>query len=156
MKLRIIQAYQQAPWRVQIIWIGRLLIFLVAAAIITGLYLSISAQTAEDNVAIQTGDRRISELRLEIADLQNQLAVLLSSAEMEKRAIELNFTIYDNSNTLYIVVPGYSSSQTIMIAPPPAPDRISSPIIKPSYNQSLWEWFLQSALVKNENEGDFQ
>jgi hypothetical protein len=33
-----------------------------------------------------------------------------------------------------------------MIAPPPSSIALSSPIIKQSYRQSLWEWFFEGVL----------
>ena len=53
MKNRLLQAYKQAPWRIQIQWIGLFLLGLVLVASIIGLYLSISAQAAASGRSIQ-------------------------------------------------------------------------------------------------------
>jgi len=57
MKNRLLQAYKQAPWRVQLQWIGLFLLGLVLVAGITGLYLNISAQAATAGRKIQSLSR---------------------------------------------------------------------------------------------------
>ena len=53
---RVIQAYRKTPWRAQIQWIGYILLVLVSMALIAGLYLAITAETATAGVFIQNLD----------------------------------------------------------------------------------------------------
>src|SRR5512137_265742 len=94
-------AYSQAPWRKQTYLIGVILLFLVCAAIIAGIYLNVSARAAAVGRQIQemqvrvygyhylTGDSGegylpIEELEQDIANLNSQLAYLTSYEIMKE------------------------------------------------------------------------
>lgn len=140
------QAYQQAPWRLQIQRIGGFLVALVAVVIIAGVYLFISAQTATAGLEIQQLERQRESLNRAIADHRATLAEQISAGVMTKRASDLGFVRPDMSTAIYMVIPGYQGRQPAMIAPPPSSDNLPSPIIKQSYRQSLWEWFFEGVL----------
>lgn len=140
------QAYQQAPWRLQIQRIGGFLVGLVAVVIIAGVYLFISAQTATAGLEIQQLERQRESLNRTIADHRASLAELTSAGVMTSRASDLGFVRPDMSTAIYMVIPGYQGRQPAMIAPPPSSGNLPSPIIKQSYRQSLWEWFFEGVL----------
>jgi len=62
MKNRLLHAYKQAPWRIQLQWIGIFLLGLVLMASITGVYLNISAQAATAGRMIQFIENDIDEI----------------------------------------------------------------------------------------------
>ena len=104
---QIIHAYKQAPWRVQRQWVGAFLLFVIGAAMIAALYLDVTARAA-------VAGREIQEMRFEIiaiqrsnADLETKLAKLTSTAEMERRALQLGYRPVKPGELDYVPVPGY-------------------------------------------------
>jgi hypothetical protein len=103
----ITQAYSQAPWRKQVQWIGSFLLVLVFVCLIAASYLNVTARAATAGREIQDmqvgqvetastkPDQKdyhsIEELKRRGADLQAQLAYLLSEDTMQKRAKGLGF-----------------------------------------------------------------
>ncbi len=150
---RFIQAYRQAPWRTQLQWSGLFLLGLVAAVCVAVVYLNISAQAATAGLEIQTLEAAKETSQRKIADARNKLALLTSQDVMEKRAEDLGFVDTDATTSTYLVVKGYPGRQPIVLAPPPSPDMIKRPVIKPGYTQSLWEWLFQGILSFNDTTG---
>ena len=141
---QIIHAYKQAPWRIQRQWIGAFLLALIGAAMIAALYLDVTARAA-------VAGREIQELRFEIAtiqranaDLETQLGNLASTAEMQRRALELGYRPVKPGELDYVPVPGFVVPEpAILLA---ADDEIPRVQTLPSeYTQSLLEWFGERA-----------
>ena len=143
LNIPIIQAYRQAPWRTQLQWIVYFLLLLVAAAAVAGIYLSISAASAQAGRDIQSMQMDSGDIQNQIADLNTQLATLTSAAQMQKRAKDMGFVPVDPSSETFLMIPGYSGRQPAVLAPPPSPAQGNATLIKPSYTQSLWEWIFQ-------------
>jgi hypothetical protein len=134
---KITQAYSQAPWRKQLQWIEAFLLVLVFVWLIAGLYLDVTARAATIGREIQemqvgqieTANKApdqsnlvsIEDLRQRNADLQAQLAYLLSEDTMKERAKGLGFESVEPGTSLYVEVPGYVPPQTATLAPPPGP-----------------------------------
>lgn len=137
---RIIQAYKQAPWRVQLQWIGALLLVLVVGMLIAGVYLYLSAEATAAGTQIRNLELEREDLQIRIADLSTKLALIRSAAFMQSRAEALGFKDAKQSDIVYILVPGYSGRQMVFLAPPPGNDPDNASIIKPAYKESLWEW----------------
>lgn len=141
---QIIHAYKQAPWRIQRQWIGAFLLALIGAAMIAALYLDVTARAA-------VAGREIQELRFEIAtiqranaDLETQLGNLTSTAEMQRRALELGYRPVKPGELDYVPVPGF-------VVPEPAILLAAEDALLPvqpipfEYTQSLLEWFGERA-----------
>jgi cell division protein FtsL len=135
-----IQAYRQAPWRIQIQRIGSILLLMVIAALVAGVYLSISAQSSAIGVEIQVLENDREDLQREIASLKNQIGVLTSAVEMEKRAKEMGFEKATSYNMEYLLVPGYPGRQTAMLAPFSGTEAASRQVSNPGFTTSLWDW----------------
>lgn len=137
--------------------IGVILLFLVCAAIVAGIYLNVTARAAAVGRQIQemqvrvygyhylTGDTGenyvpIEELEQKIADLNSQLAYLTSYAIMQERSKDLNLTPTDADHTDYMEVPGYVDRQTTSLAPPPVPVVVTAASIAPEFKESLFDW----------------
>lgn len=58
------QAFQQAPWRIQLQIIGKILVGVVLAALVAGVYLNVSARTAA--AAIETETLGIKEIQCSV------------------------------------------------------------------------------------------
>jgi hypothetical protein len=153
---RIIQAYRQAPWRVQLQWIGLFSLGLVLVASVAAVYLSISTRTAVFGREIQQIDSDIEEMERNIANFNNQLAMLTSSAQMQKRAADLGFVSVEPGIALFLEIPGYTGREPAIIAPPPSPSITQGPLIVPDYTQSLWDWLFRSFLLAKNNLGQVQ
>lgn len=150
-------AYEQAPWRKQMYMIGVILLILVSAAIVAGIYLNVTARAAAVGRQIQEMQVRVygyhyltsdagesivplEELEQRIANLNSQLAILTSYQVMQDRVKDLNLEPIDSEHIQYIVVPGYVDRQTSSLAPPPEPMVVNASAIDPQFKESLFEW----------------
>jgi hypothetical protein len=159
---QLTNAYEQAPWRKQMYMIGVILLILVSAAIIAGIYLNVTARAAAVGRQIQemqvrvygyhylTGDTGgdsvpIEELEQKIANLTSQLAMLTSYQVMQERVKSLNLDPIDADHVEYMEVPGYIDRQTSTLAPPPEPVVVNASAIDPQFKESLFEWVMDQA-----------
>ncbi len=159
---RLTHAYSQAPWRKQTYLIGVILLFLVCAAIIAGIYLNVTARAAAVGRQIQemrvrvygyhylTGDAGenympIEELEQNIANLSSELAYLTSYEVMKGRLNKLDLIPIDAFSVTYIEVPGYVERQTTSLAPPPQPVVVNASGIDPAFKESLFDWVVDQA-----------
>lgn len=143
MNKRILQAYRQAPWRVQLQWIGLFLLGLILAASIAGVYLSISGQAAAAGRNIQFIESDMAEINNEISELTADLAEARSTAKMLARAEALGYAMMDPDQAIYLSIPGFDPAADLVLAPPrinPINDR---PVLRASYKSSLWDWFVK-------------
>jgi hypothetical protein len=145
---RLKQAYQQAPWRIQLQSIGFYLLPVIAIALITVIYLNISAQAATAGLHVR--DMRIEEetVQRSVANQRTRLAWLTSYTTMHQRAQSLGYTLIDPKNTTFLVVPGYTGRGLVLMAPPPG-EGISRALSDPRYQESLWEWFSYTFMITN-------
>jgi hypothetical protein len=154
---QLTHAYSQAPWRRQVYMIGVILLFLVCAAIIAGIYLNVTARAAAIGRQIQemqvrvygyhylTGDAGanyvpIEELEQNIANLTSQLAFATSYQVMQERVKDLNLDPISADHIEYMEVPGYVDRQTSILAPPPEPMVVNASTIDPQFKESLFDW----------------
>ena len=132
------QAYKEAPWRTQRKWIALFLIVTVAVGIVAGIYLNVTANGALVGREIQALEADITLAQNTNADLETQLATLLSTERMKDRAVELGFESPDIESIEYLVVAGYAPPQPIVISTN-KPEQIS-PAVDPRFSQSLFDW----------------
>jgi hypothetical protein len=137
---RLKQAYKQAPWRIQLQSIGFYLLPVVAIALITVIYLNISAQAATAGLHIR--DMRIEEesIQRSVANQRTRLAWLTSYTIMHQRAQSFGYALINPKNSTFLVVPGYTGRGIILMAPPPG-EGISTTLADPRYQESLLDWF---------------
>jgi hypothetical protein len=131
-------AYRQAPWRVQRQWAGAFLLGVLALAMISALYLDVTAQAAILGREIQYLRADTTEIEHANADLQTRLATLSSAESMEQRALALGFRPAKAGEMHYLVVPGYSRPTGVSLAS--TNPIVSVPSTPPEYTQSLLEW----------------
>ena len=155
-KNKIFQAYQQAPWRIQIQWIGLFLLALLLVASVAGIYLSISSNASTAGRQVQELQYQINSEQRTIADKSAKLAFLTSAAQMNQRATAMGFQPIDPTTETYLAVPGYVPRSAAVLAPQPGPTIIQPPLIKPSYTQSLLEWFIEKISSTTQNQGQVQ
>ena len=164
---QITQAYSQTPWRKQLQVIVAFLLVVVSVALVAGIYLSATSQAAtlgrqiqdmqirmegsqrldlaaEDDVYIDEVDLievvPIEEMRIQIADLQGQLAFNLSATVMREKAESMGFVPSNPEEMIYFKVPGYQGKQLARLAPSPAPVAVNTTVLAPAYRESLIDW----------------
>jgi len=131
------QAYLQTPWRKQIQVIGVFLLCLLIPTLITSIYLNVTVRAAASGREILLMQDEIETLDLENADLETQLGVITSAAEMEKKAEDLGFQRIEQGEAFFLVVPGYTPRQSVTLAPPPNPIKTITITMPPDFSQSL-------------------
>jgi hypothetical protein len=156
MKNRLIQAYRQAPWRIEKQWIGIFALGVVLVASVAWIDLNVSAQAANTGIDILNDEDTILSLDRQIASENSQLAYLTSNAQMQKRAEALGFVPYTPADADYMTIPGYIPRQTAEFAPPPGQEMIQAPLIRPDYTSSLWDLFLRSVLNQGTKQAQVQ
>ena len=144
MKNRLLQAYEQAPWRVQMQWIGLFLLALVILAALAGLYLNINSKAATAGRSIQFLESNIEAINNNIAELTTDLAEAKSIERMKTRARELGFTLINPQSAVYLQVPGYVPEDEMVLAPPRVNIINETPIIQSAYKDSLWDWLAKN------------
>ncbi len=140
MPQKITQAYHQAPWRIQVQRLGTFLVIILVFTLVTGMYLSISAQAATIGLNIQDGEYNREILMREVATLKTQLGDLTSISNMEQRAKDAGYKPVDPEKGMYVLVKGYTGRPPVILAPPPGPDTLQTAGLKPEYTQSLWDF----------------
>ena len=137
---QIIHAYKQAPWRVQRQYVGAFLLAVIGISMIAALYLQVTAGAARAGREIQEMRFEITTIQRANADLETQLANLTSTAEMERRALEMGFRPVKPGELDYVAVPGFVAPEPAILAAAEDVTDYSQPL--PSeYTQSLIEWF---------------
>ena len=136
---QIIHAYKQAPWRVQRQYVGAFLLAVIGLSMIAALYLDVTARAAVAGREIQELRFQITTLQRANADLETQLAKLTSTAEMERRALELGYRPVKPGELDYVAVPGFSAPEPNILS---AADDVAprAQVLPVEYTQSLIEW----------------
>jgi cell division protein FtsL len=137
----VTQAYSQAPWRKQMMFIGLFLLVVTFAALVAGIYLDVTARTATFGREIQVMQEEIEGMKLSNADLESRLASLNSMGVMEGRAKSLGFRRIEKDEAVFIVVPGYAPKGYARMAPPPGSVKAVAAALPSAYTESLFEWF---------------
>jgi len=141
-----IHAYKVAPWRIQRQWIGNVLLGVVTLALISSLYLDVTAKTAIAGREIQDLNAAMLASQQMSADLQTEIAVLTSANVMAQRAFNLGYRPVEPGEMEYLVVPGYFEYPPEILASASIP-QLSSLSFPPEYNQSLLDWIDEKIVV---------
>jgi len=137
---QIIHAYKQAPWRVQRQYVGAFLLAVIGISMIAALYLQVTARSAAAGREIQEMRFEITTIQRSNADFETQLAKLTSTAEMERRALEMGYRPVKPGELDYVAVPGFVAPEPAILRA--AEDAVDYTQALPSaYTQSLVEWF---------------
>ncbi len=136
---QIIHAYRQAPWRVQRPYVGAFLLTIIVASMVAALSLQVTAGAARAGREIQEMRFEITTIQRANADLETQLANLTSTAEMERRAVEMGYRPVKPGELDYIAVPGFVAPEpAILLAAEDVTEY--SQALPAEYTQSLIEW----------------
>ena len=140
---RIIQAYRNTPWRIQLQIIGLFSASLVFIAIIASVYLNVSARASTIGRRVQSIQATQEVVEREIEDLETHLADITSAEAMAKRADEAGYEVASPQNTTYLVVKGYPGKQVGLLAPAPQRTAPSMEKLPGDFTVSLFEWIRQ-------------
>jgi len=136
----LIQAYRQAPWRVQLQIIGVFSFALVMIGLVAGIYLNVTARAATIGREILSLQDETLDIQRVNADLETQVAWLTSASVMEARARALGFRPVSPDQVVYISIPGYFGRQEAVLAPPAGPVASPRQPLPPAFTQSLLDW----------------
>lgn len=139
---RMVQAYKQAPWRIQTQWGVLALIATILGASALWVMVSVSVQAADAGLEIQSLEYDRETALRRIAGLRTEIGILTSKARMEQRAADMGFESVKPEDITYMVSPSYTGRQSVIQAAPPGASP-ELPLIKPVYSQSLWDWLMQ-------------
>jgi hypothetical protein len=146
---RLVQAYRQAPWRLQTQRGVLLLVVAILGASVLWVMVSVTVQAAAAGLKIQEYEDEQEKLQREIAGLRTNIAMQTSAAQMQQRADDLGFKPVDPADITYVIIPGYKGREPDIQAPPPG-STVQQSLVKPAYTQSLWEWLLEGVLTISE------
>jgi len=136
---QLIHAYKQAPWRVQRQYVGAFLLIVIGMSMIAALYLQVTARAAAAGREIQEMRAQITTTQRINADLETQLAKLTSSAEMQRRALELGYRPVKPGELDYVAVPGFAPPEPAILLAAKDVAYFPQPI-PAKYTESLLEW----------------
>jgi hypothetical protein len=138
---QIVRKVRQAPWRVHRQWIGLLLLGLVLMTMVAGIYLNVTVRATlagRETIGLQsmiTTNQRVN------ADLETQLAGLISIGSMQKRAEAMGFQPADPTDITFVAVSGYTGQSAVNLSIPGG-NRQETPIILPQYTESWFDYIM--------------
>ncbi|MBA4384454.1 MAG: hypothetical protein C0410_06935 [Anaerolinea sp.] len=147
------QAFKQAPWRGQVKSAGLFLLTLVIVIVVASIYLSISGKAAAAGLGAYRMSAERQTLERQIADRKANIAVLTSVTIMEQRAKDMGFERIKSTDAIYVMVPGYTGKQAVVLAAPPGLDETNRTLVLPIYRQSIWDWLFQGINRLSESVG---
>jgi cell division protein FtsL len=146
---KILQAYPQAPWRVQVQILVVVLLLVISIAVVGTFLLSVTARTSTIGREIQEMQVTISAMEIENAALQTDLAYLTSYEVMQKRAARLGYDLNTMEMTDFLAVDGYAGRQIPRLA---ESSRIITPVVvnemPGEYTESVFNWLSRKLLER--------
>lgn len=141
------QAYQQAPWRRQFRSFGLSVMPVIALGMAIALYLVVSAQSAAAGLQIMQMHYDEEEILRQIANQRTELGWITSYKEMQQRVKKMGYDLPSAESVHFMTIPGYQGLGAALIAQPPGTEAKGAPLMNEFYQQSLWDWFLNTFLV---------
>jgi hypothetical protein len=145
------QAYYQTPWRKQVQIIGLVLLCVLFTVLIASIYLNVSARAAVYGREILLMQDEIQQLQLDNADLKTRLGILLSSKEMEARALEMGFVPIEKGEAVYVVVPGYVARQPAILTSALPQEEVVVVTLPRRFTESLADWLKERLMLPEQS-----
>jgi len=146
--VHLVAVARESGLRFQRQWIISFVTIVGMLALLAGLYLNVTASASIAGRQIQNLEVEITTNEQLNADLETQIATLMSNSTLEQRAETMGFQSVDRKALEYIVVPGYFPPQAVNMVSAQAPTE--SLATSPEYNETLIDWFskqIQAASV---------
>lgn len=140
-----LRQYQNIQLNFERHWITGFLAIMVLLGMLIGLYLNVTARAAIAGREIQNLEAEITANKRVNADLQTQIAGLLSYHALDERAKAMGFEPVKQEDLDYIVVPGYFPQQGVSLVTPTADADILA--TSPEYTESLFSWLARQMEV---------
>ncbi len=122
-------------------WLVMFIGVVMLLALIAGLYLEVTSRAAIAGRDIQNLEVTIATNQRANADLQTQLAGLLSEQTLQARAEALGYQPLERADLDFILVPGYLPGGGVHLTVETSDEQnIAS---EPAFQQSLLEWIAQ-------------
>jgi hypothetical protein len=131
-------AAREMAKRFQRQWIMVFLFGMVALATVAGMYLNVTANAAIAGREIQNMEAEINIIERTNADLQTNIATLLSNQVLAERAAGMHFEPTGRDGLVYIVVPGYFPAQAVRMVSVKTP--AENMLDRPEFNETLIDW----------------
>lgn len=133
-----LRGYQDMSWNVNREWLAMFLAGVMLLGMVAGMYLNVTARAAIEGRDIQRLEGEIDSRLRENADLQTQLAILLSNNVLSARASAMGYEPVIREDVEYMVVPGYFPAQGVNLVQPVSEP--VSPLSSPEFSESLFDW----------------
>ena len=133
-----LRQYQEVPQRLKKQWITALLAIMTLISIVAGLNLNVTSRTAITGREIQYLQSLITTNQRTNEDLQTQIATLLSSESLRRRAIDSGYVPLKETDLEYITIPGYFPQQSVILVTPAT--RTDDILMSPEFSESLIGW----------------
>jgi hypothetical protein len=106
---------------------------------VAGIYLNVTSRAALAGREIQDLEEAISNTQRNNADLETELAELLSTGNLLARAEEMGFVPASPEEVVFMTIPGYFPVEPVVMSA----SNVSrhSPALDPRFSQSLFGWF---------------
>jgi hypothetical protein len=144
---RIIQAYRNTPWRMQLQIIGLVSASIAFIGLIAGVYLNVSARASTIGREVQGIQATQQVLERDIEDQQTKLANLTSAVTMTERANKKGYKVVSPEQTTYLIVGGYPGKQVAVLAPPASNRPTLGPQLPGDFTISLFEWIRKTVYL---------
>jgi cell division protein FtsL len=155
---RVFAAYAEAaqalesartmPLNLQRQWVILFAVAIVAVALVAGLYLDVTARAAITGREIQNLENLIVVNRRANADIETEIARLMSRQVMQERARQAGFEMLERDSINYMIVPGYLPVDGVQFKSD-VPEKVVLSAAE-EFHESLIDWFaraIQAAAV---------
>ena len=135
---RLVAVARESGLRFQRQWVISFVATVGMLALLAALYLNVTASTSISGREIQNLQSDITTNEQINADLETQIATLMSNSALQQRAQAMGFQPADPTKFEYMVVPGYFPPQpvTMVSSAPPSEMLVSSP----EFSETLIDW----------------
>ncbi len=114
---------------------------LVLMAMVAGIYLNVTVRATLAGREIISLQATITTNQRVNADLETQLAGLISIEAMQQRAETMGFQPANPDDITYVAVPGYMAQSAVDLSTPGV-NQPAVPIILPEYTESWFDYFM--------------
>jgi hypothetical protein len=136
--IRLVAGARESGLRFQRQWVISFVAVVAMLALLAALYLNVTASASIAGRQIQNIEVDIVTNEQVNADLETNIATLMSNAVLEKRAQAMGFEPVDRTKLEYMVVPGYFPPQPVSMVSSVAPADILAN--SPEFNETLIDW----------------
>jgi uncharacterized protein involved in exopolysaccharide biosynthesis len=136
--VRLVSVARESGLRFQRQWVISFVAVVAMLALLAALYLNVTASASIAGRQIQYLEVDIVTNEQVNADLETQIATLMSNTVLEQRAEAMGFEPVDRTKLEYMVVPGYFPPRAVSMVSSAAPAEILANA--PEFKETLIDW----------------